>query len=70
MVSIRRRKAEPPTAPPPDDAERAPDPSSRAIRAIGIAGDQVSIAPTLFGVKEIAWSAHPDESFEASSSEH
>jgi hypothetical protein len=33
------------------------------IRAIGIAGDDIRIAPTLFGVQEIAWSSHPDRSF-------
>ncbi|MFI5957635.1 hypothetical protein [Cryptosporangium sp. NPDC051539] len=33
------------------------------IRAIGIAGDETRIAPTVFGLREVAWSPRPDRSF-------
>src|SRR5262245_30320594 len=67
----RRPVADPPEAPADDRQPRSvsgPAPPAAqqpptAIRAIGVAGDQVRIAPAAFGVKEVAWSARPDESF-------
>lgn len=51
----------PPPAPP--SSHREPQLPVAPVRAIGIAGAETRIAPTMLGMRELAWSPHPDRSF-------
>ncbi|WP_344649441.1 hypothetical protein [Cryptosporangium japonicum] len=64
-VSRRRWSEQPrhPVPPPEDRPSTPPGIPVVPIRAIGIAGEEVRIAPTAFGARELAWSPHPDRTF-------